>query len=261
MFLMPVSNMKTPSGGGGPSAPPMPVTSGLVHHVAADGPMTTDGNGVIQWTDISGNNTHWTAVGGAAGQPDVIPAAQNGLPVVRFDGAPSWPTLGNHMNQPAFRSGTQDGEIFIMLAQTRASGVTNAFWLFGASTAAPLYPFASPVWQVYDDWGSSVRYNFTGSAFATQNQFSMYNVTNGTGSPATWVARANGIQVHSAASTPSGWKTPSFYIGSNNAQGMGGGQNYFWKGDIGEIAIYNRQLSAGERTTVENHLRARWGTP
>lgn len=46
-----------------------------------------------------------------------------------------------------------------------------------------------------------------------------------------------------------------------NRMGSASAELYSSSGVIGEVAVYNRILSAGEITTLENYLRTKWGTP
>jgi hypothetical protein len=34
-----------------------------------------------------------------------------------------------------------------------------------------------------------------------------------------------------------------------------------WDGDIAEVILYSDALSDADRQTIENYLRAKWGTP
>jgi hypothetical protein len=89
----------------------------------------------------------------------------------------------------------------------------------------------------------------TPDAIATPGDF-----TNG---GATWMNGVSDAYIHNFE-----WKVVTAVRASTNSFNYEIGQTasdrWFW-GDIGEVIIYNRELSSSERVDVENYLMSKWG--
>ena len=222
----------------------MPVTSGLVCHTKADAGITKDGSDFIEgWADQSGNGNDWLQTTGGI-KPLHVAAELNGLPVVRFDG------VDDNMKQAPFLSGTAPGEIFAILKDNLAVNQNQAHWFFSSiPQIADLLHFTGDS-KFYEGFGRDVRVS-QAAGFTVASGYGIYNVSSA-GSSGAQIIRWNGVEKNNSASGTSAWNASNFWIG---------GVSSTWKfdGDYAEILIYDRVVSAGERTQIQDYLIARWG--
>jgi len=196
---------------------------------------------VSQLTDLSGNARHFTQ--GTAGiRPVIGAAAINGEDVVRFTAANS-----EVLDGPNFSTiGLTEAEVFVITDCVADSGVQRALWRFGSPADDGYYPFTSG--EVYDGFGSTTR-QLVGDPTPALTSPRCFNVTSKAGE---WTARLDGTQLFTTGTNTVGW-TSTTKLGVN-ALGTS-----FMDGDVGELIIYNRALTAAERDVVEAYLSAKWG--
>jgi hypothetical protein len=201
--------------------------SGLVLWTRADaGVQLDDLNRVEMWKDLSGAGNHITQPT-EGNRPVVATNAINGLPVIRF-------------NTTQF--------------MTTATGFTNPYSIFTVSkmnngTDRRLISSANQNWLL-GTWGGfqNVMYAegwLTASSGPTPDNLPhMYSAT-GTGALTTFYDFGNVI-----ASNASGVFAPNRL----QLNSYGGGLGESSDGDVAEVIIYNRVLTAAEREKVEGYL-------
>jgi len=210
--------------------------SGLRLWLDAGTAVPTNGS-VSLWLDKSGKTNNAVQATTAA-QPLLITNLLNALPVVRFDSTNDYFSF---QNNPF--SGVTQAEAFVVIkALADSPGVTRVLWNFGAGPT--YYSYSDNT--IMDAFGST-SFQVVGDPAQPLDQFHIYDSTASAGA---WAARLNGILLYSGTNN-----TVSF--GSNPTLGTYFGGNYFG-GDIAEILIYQRTLSASERDLVGSYLSGKY---
>jgi hypothetical protein len=212
--------------------PSLPVTADLTLHLdALQLTGLSDGATVPTWTDMSGLGNHATA----AGTPIYKTGGLNGRPVVRFNGASSFTTADLSSQFPTTAT--------VFLVTTLSND--NAYTLVKANPGVD-------EWWRYDGNGNSYPGVFRG------NRLEAYCPMPNSGS-----------HLFAVSSSASAWEmaidgaSKGVAGGNYNAGGAlvigngssGGGLN----GDIAEVIIYNRTLTAGEADQVGAYLATKYG--
>jgi chitodextrinase len=209
----------------GPAAPTQPTMAGLLLWLKPDAGLPASG-GVSSWIDqsASGNNGSQTT---AAAQPQVAPNSLNGYSSVRFDGKQTL-VLGNVLG------GQAAGEVLAVMRVTPVPNAFNNFWRFTQNAASGYYYN-----QRSDGFGSGDQTWFTDMPVS---QYSTYHIEDISAQVGNWIERINGILVqHKAPATISFTSSPN--LGDNS-----------FVGNIVEILVYNRSLTAQEREDVGFYL-------
>jgi hypothetical protein len=218
--------------GASPATAAPPVTADLKLHLDAS-QLTglSDGATVTTWTDMSGQNNHATATGTPIYKPGVL----NGQPVIRFNGASGFTTADLSSQFPSAAT--------VFIATT--INTDNAYTLVKANPGVD-------EWWRYDGNGNSYPGVFRG------NRLEAYCPMPNSGS-----------HLFAISSSASAWEmaingdSKGVAGGNYNAGGAlvigngssGGGLN----GDIAEVLIYSRVLSAEETNAVGYFLEAKYG--
>lgn len=212
-------------------------TTGLRLWLRADAGVTSDQEGRISlWQDQSGAAND-ASQGSGGNQPLLVTNSVAGLPAVLF-------TDSEWLNLPNAMSGASAGELFAVLKSNRAGGTTNGGAIrFGSSGADLYYPGGDG--RIYDDFGTS-SWRITGAPGQALDQYHIYNVASTAGE---WTSRINGILHYTTATN---------VVGFTSSPVIGVGGSYYFSGDIAEILIYDRVLSASERQTVEYYLGGKY---
>ncbi len=199
----------------------------------------TTTNNVGEWFDQSGNYNNATQTT-TSHQPLYVTNALNGLPVVRFN-----PTNSQDFTLPNFLSGTTGAEAFVVLKVAVAvPGVVRALWQWGHGSGGwDAYPNASG--QIVEDFESTSTHT-VGSPAQPLNLYHVYEVAGQTNYWAAWV---NGILQSS---------TNINTVGVNTTLALGYNGNNYFGGDVAEVLVFNRTLSASERTTVNTYLDGKY---
>jgi len=204
------------------------------------------------WADQSGNGNNAVQAVGAS-QPVWVAGAIGGRPVVRFNGASSY------LNVADFAGGLNGAEALVVLKAAEADQQKHALWQLGSS-----YNSSGPVGMgypgtdggIYDDFGS---YNWYAEGVPAQplNQYHVYEVSSQTNGWTSWI---NGQLLYQTNQNTVGFTNNLPY----NQMTLGlwqnayyGGGSYF-AGDVAELLIFNRALTAGERLTVNGYLNKRF---
>lgn len=215
-------------------------------------PVTTSGQSIYQWNDLSGNNRH--AVQATSGnRPTWVPPAsgQNGLGAVGFNGATTFLSIAD---TAGLQFGTGDFTLFFAGVNSnvsRGSAYANTFISKGY-TNIEFYQYQGLI-QGYI--GGTSNSPTTGSGTVSNNSSyvahmirssgSTYVAANNvSGTPVTNTANANGSGTNINIGSRSPFNTTLTYLGS-----------------MYEILAFNRALSPTEITSVQSYLKTKWGTP
>ncbi len=226
----------------------LPVTN-MVLWLEADEGVTNSGGSVSGWADQSGNNNNATGVN----QPLWVANALNGLPVVQFNGTNSY------LNLPYFMNGATQGEGFVVLKTTTTLGSDGALWSWGSYA---IYGYVTQLGypnsdgSISEDFGSGNLYNM-GVPAQPLSQYHLYEVTSQTNNWAAWI---NGSLLYQTNGNPAGFSyagqpyTPSPTLGVTE-----GYPTLYFNGDVAEVMVFNRGLTASERVTVSEYLNGKYG--
>jgi hypothetical protein len=235
----------------------LPVTDGLQLWLdAGTGTSTGTGDALVQWADQSGNaNNAAQLIESMA--PILVAGALNGLPVARFDGVDDFMDVADSDGL----SITGDISTFYVIRFTDFANF-RAVWGKTAGTGgnqpAPndLYALPAPTPgfpRFFRGNGVSGAQSVTGIRPYPVNDFIVAGV-NVIGTSAThyFSGTANGSATITAATAD-----------GNTALKIGSRQDGVtrMKGEIAEVLIYNRGLSASERTAVQRYLAEKYALP
>ncbi len=190
---------------------------------------TADGASVLTLTDLSGNGNHATQ-GTAANQPFFYNSIVGGKPVVRFDGA------GDYLDGPGVNL-TAQTILAVSRADATAPGLSGLFCQKGAD-------FRNIRLNTATTWRTAGN-GSDGNDFS--NGGTMY--INGT---AGWTHNNLNHFVEAVATSANAFQ---FRISQANTFTP---MRYF-KGDLAEMMIFNRTLTALERAEVMVHLENKYG--
>ena len=207
-----------------------------------------DGAAISTWTDSSGKGND--ATGTLTSRPLYKTNIVNSKPVVRFDGTNDYLTVANEptFDLPTFTifvvgTASNDGGTFTSKT-TFAGGVGDA-----NRRKLQLRRSSSSQFVLYS--GSDTANKSMGAV-----SWSGFNIMSVVARSATDYSLA----LNGAVST---YSSPSLDLTAmNNSSlviGAATSGAEFLNGDIAEILIYNRALSATERMAVESYLAAKWG--
>jgi len=208
---------------------------------AATGVTTVSGK-VNKWVCRASNSWLYFVQDTDASRPSLITNALNGLPIVRFNGS-------SHRLIGPGATWSGDATVLFVAKSTTATGYL--FW-DGSITSDNAFHFG---------WSSS-RPTLFGNGWNNQvpralsgvNALNSYLLCSGVLSTTTSGIWVNGI-------TPAGSTSATGQlIQTANATCHIGYDNYWsFSGDIAEIVIYPRALTAAERQEAEGYLAHKWG--
>lgn len=234
-----------------PDFNPLTLTPFLWLDASDTSSITAVSNAVSQWNDKSGNSRH-VSQGTAAAQPrtgDLV----NGRNALFFDG-------GDALTRSA--SGFPTTGARTMFAVASYTGTASAYQHIAIWGNTQLTLNSSFALTTFLD-GSSYRGRIH---FFMNNSSPMTTQTLQTAIPHQLTATYDGINTSQilgngvAGQTLTAALTTAtdglFLVGDRTWQS---GER--WTGHICEVILYGRLLTTGERTTVENYLRTKWGTP
>ncbi|MCC5946351.1 MAG: T9SS type A sorting domain-containing protein [Bernardetiaceae bacterium] len=200
--------------------------------------LTADGaDNLTNWDDVNQLVTGETF---PAGAPSYNADAYNGNPTVSIGGS-------NYISYPGTNllTGATEGEVFYV---ARANGTTNNGGL-GEFSGDGAMRYGNGAGDIVDWFGSNAAKTWTPSI--PLNRINIYNSRSATNN---WAARINAFNefadagnVTSFGTTPSGHS----YVGASH-------MNVF-NGDISEVIVLTRVLTAVERNQVESYLASKYG--
>ncbi|MEM7130360.1 MAG: SdrD B-like domain-containing protein [Chloroflexota bacterium] len=225
------------------------VGTNLAFWLKADGQITDPGTSITDWTDETGSHGSFTAKNS---DPDLQENIFNFNPAVNFDGD-DYLTYGTQMLIPS----ATEGEIFYVLRNNGAAnskdGYPGQFGGSGVQTAEYDYLDAN----IYDTFGTTVRKNWVpttapaGGPARNVRDLHIYNVHS---APNDWAASFDGI-----VNFASGANTVNFASAHSIHTFVGAAANSVFRGDIAEIVLYDRKLTAAERRRVNSSLALKYG--
>ncbi|MBI3123887.1 MAG: T9SS type A sorting domain-containing protein [Ignavibacteriales bacterium] len=216
-------------------------TTNLKLHLRSDLAVTSASSSVSNWGDVSGFDNDGSQ-STSANQPTLVSNSMNGNPVIRFNGTNSKLTLPTSAT-----IGIQNNsyEMFVV-AKSASSNVQ--FLISGNATEQFEYHLSGvgvrfiPITSAYLDLGSS-------GAFTDGNA----HIFSGRASSSGGAVRVDGID---------GGTSSANILSSNSGAlqlGVRSDGAYYFNGDIAEVILYNTNLSASDRSTVEHYLANRYG--
>jgi hypothetical protein len=200
---------------------------------ADEGVNTAFGTEIESWFDQSLNGHHPEAVN----EPFKVISGSNFNPVVRFDGT------DDHFKWTTFTNSWTAGEIFYMLKSNRATNVNNGLAAWG-NNHWQHYTWSNQL--IYDAFGSTTR-----QAFNPSWNIEEYGIYQTMAKAGQWTAWHNGNQEFNDATN-----TVRFNEAATN---LGFGNLTYFSGDIGEVILYNRELTAAEKQRVNSYLGVKYG--
>jgi hypothetical protein len=203
---------------------------------------------VNTWLDQSGNNL--LGIGSPA--PLWVPNAIGDRPVVHFNYA--------SLTLPNFMAGATSGEAFLVLKSATNSTNPNPLWEMGGD-GWNSKTYDAPAGTISDDFGSFGGYGNSGvHSFTTAQPLDQYHVYEVSSQTNDWDAWINGVwQAHSGKNTVSFGNAPSL--------GLAPYWVYYtdflpvsanFAGDVAEVLVFNRSLTADERATVNAYLNGKY---
>lgn len=204
--------------------------------------ITASGGDVSQWDDKSASGLDVVQAG--SNKPRTGDATQNGLNVLSFASG-DWlkVTPGTPICGSAF-------SIFVVFRKT---GTANTYECF------PVTLTAGTASRPFDGWDGN-RYvfdwTFTGALdISTQTAWTQVSaVAVRTGN--TYVERKDGAEIFSTSGSGAGGTTSQVITIGSRDDGV-----TLLTGDVAEILVYDVELTGTDLASVENYLRAKWGTP
>ena len=207
----------------------------------------------ISWADQAshGNNASQLA---DANQPVWVPGAIGNHPVIRFNGSNSF------FNLPAgMMNGALGAEALIVLkAATNAPVANSSLWQIGSAVAGSPYitgnSYPEMNGNIDDDFGSASMQS-EGVPSQPLTQYHLYDVTSQNNVFAAWV---NGNLLYQNTTNTVGFSS-TLYLGCfHYVVPYWASYNGYFYGDIAEVMIFNRGLSANERDAVGNYLMSKY---
>lgn len=202
---------------------------------------------VASWTDMSGSGNHF-AQATAANQPTQVAAVQNGNPAILFDDAAT-----TRIGCSVFRSGTQAGEIFLVLQSLE--NVQQHPHQFGSNTnGVEEWPSGVPHGTSRTGWGQP--YSIYLVAVFDESAWNIFGASSDDTTTPKFTVRVNDVEINTAANSPS-WNTGDFVLGAELFYATWA----YWHGYMGEMIMFDHCLSAGDRALVNAYLKTKWATP
>ena len=216
---------------------PRTITDGLVLCLDAANPKSYPGSGTT-WTDLSGRGNTGTLQGAGYN------SANGGS--ISFDGTDDYVNCGNNSSL----SFTNNLTVSIWCSSNNVSGYRS-----------PLMKTSSNAWA--DGFG---YWQFSGTFAFYINQWNgaqTVSVSKASFSITNFVATYDGVNLKlyengTLIQTGSSYTTNISNSSTNLEIGRGGGGIYNWSGNIPQVSIYNRALSAAEIQQNFNALRGRF---
>jgi alpha-tubulin suppressor-like RCC1 family protein len=223
----------------------------------ADSLSGNNSTSISSWTDIVGEKSATQSLAG--NQPELYTNVLNGHNTVRFSGSAS-----QYLTVSAANSSISGAGSFTMIVVFRTSTLGNVSSDFYDNTGL----LGADVPGVVDDWsfvinGSQLGAGLGSAANECSTDFSLYggDVTDGNPHIGIYVRNADTVTLYvdgAVVASQNGLCTDARMDCPFNIGAMTGPQYYF-NGDIAEIQLYDRALSAQEITSVDDVLGATYG--
>jgi hypothetical protein len=231
------------------------VTGDLNLWLKADAGVATDGSGnVTSWADQSGN-AHDATPPSTSNEPLLVNNALNGNPVIQFSGAGQFLSIAGQVLT------SQQFTILAVVNDTRSSGDGSFREVFsnwsGTNTTTSVFlgtAGQSPVRARFtDDMGGANDPLHTQTGVGTISNPSSHFIFTGVSGATDAAIYQNSNQIaDNGAPLSLRDLTGTYNIGT-----QGGFE--FWQGDIAELLVYNKELSASELQQDWSYLDQKYG--
>lgn len=205
-----------------------------------------NGSTVSQWDDKSGFGRH-VAQPVATSQPNYVTGALGGLPVINYDQISGFQHLLNTLNIASSPA------TFIILSRFTAVGAVGNRLIDGNSSSNPqrmVVQIRTPgTWFSCGTGGAEV------SDFAYPGPGTPYYVHHCVFSPTAGAIYIDNVLTAGPGNSGNSALSVGIIVGGGFA-GFGG-----LVGDIAEFIIYDRIITATERTNIYNYLKTKWSLP
>lgn len=205
--------------------------------------VTIDAGAVSALADKSGNGRHFTQAT-PANRPVISAAGFGGVNALSFTSANS-----QYLEGPSFAALTAAESLIVLEMTAGETAATHALWHFGSAVDAEFFTFAG---AIFDAFGSTVRKG-VGPPVPDHTVLADPSLFNVISTAAEYTASVNGVELFTTAINTVGWDIVS-YLGKNN------GTTYF-DGFVGEVLIYDHELTAQELAMLTAYLQIKWGVP
>jgi hypothetical protein len=213
----------------------------------------THGSEVTTWRDASGEGYDAVTVSGQA--PTLVTGAIGGGTALRFDGQ------NDYLNLPVGFEDFSAGISLFVVTRPTALQMGSKLVLLGngagqANVALGRNGDSAALQYFTTDAGGSYAWFATADALTT-NQTAVYSVVQSGGAVNSLVSATvskNGVAVGSA----SAYVPPVVPRGTNYIGRSYWGSDGYFAGDIAEIILYNRTLSAAEQAAVNTYLTQKY---
>ncbi len=227
----------------------LPVTNGLCLWLAADFGVTTNAAGLVSvWADQSGAG-HSASQSSFGSQPSLLPNQLNGQPVVRFIGGKFFALAGQIITSPQFtivavvcdqRTDTNFRELISNWNSATGNQGTSVF--FGTTGRNPVRA------RFTDSFGGADQGQTGVGILSSPSNYFVFTAVSGANMVAVYQNTTN-IAFRNTPLTARNL-TGDYVLGR---QGNGTFDEY-WRGDIAEMLVFNRELSLSELEQVWSFL-------
>lgn len=227
----------------------------LLFWLKADSLALADGAAIDTWEDSGANN--WDATAAGTERPTLQTNEINGNPVVRFDGTNDYMKITSlatggvaTLTVYAVVKMAVPGSQIIILQQFDPWYNQTGGWVINVKTTA------KPEIGHFGNVGLSVNDGTIDLADGTPKVIRcLFDMSLATNEVAAWIngSSATGTYSFNSNNTTSGFGTNTLGIGGT----PGGGQ--VLTGDIAEIAVWTRALTAGEVTSMDSYFTTKYG--
>lgn len=207
----------------------------------------TVGNPVTQWTDKSGSG--FNATQASANAPTI--GSYNGYRTVTFNGTSQRLVSNNTVptqthtliavHRPAVINGNAQGNTSLFRYQPSGSYIVFPY-MNGTTPRGYI--------SIYD----GVTTDYANSLLVENSVTTAFNIIIAVISSASQIIYKNGTQQSSATASLSSGTSPTLVIGYYQLN-----NNEYYQGDLGEMIVYNRNLTRAEQQQVEGYLAWKWG--
>lgn len=210
------------------------VTDGLVLHLDAGQSASYPGSGTT-WTDLSPSGNNATLTNGPT-----YSSADGGSIV--FDGSNDYAPIG----QSGFPTGSSAGTLSTWVKSDVTSGFRFIVSYGSPNVNSARFLGMNGTTYLFGGYGNDITF----SGLVSGVWFNMVGIYNGTNAS----MYINGTLV--AGPTSKSWNTSANQTAQVGRQTNG---NEYWDGNISQVTIYNRAITAAEVTQNFNALRGRYG--
>lgn len=216
-----------------------PVTNGLVLRLDADNGVTTDGNLVTGWNDLSNSGNNLTSTG----NPQLVTGGLNGRNIIALDGdGDSLQRLSNITGLP---TGNSDRTVFVV---ANYDSVGNGGFTYGQNSRGKAFGLivnGSGNLGV-QGWGSAAD-----------------KITNTSGTNQGWLVHSVKLQAGTLTQYKNGTliDTDPATFNTNLSKLLIGAEldgSPFLNMDMASVLVFNRALSEAEQQQIENYLQQRY---